>query len=120
MISNGFVIPAGRLSEPLTVSGSGSQPRPSLPVFASMSHAQPTDRPADPAVDRERQAAPSLPPFKHWTTAPAPADAGGGVGAFGNLVLTAFLAIAIGMAVAAIHQEERMAPHERQLLQQRR
>lgn len=115
MISNGFVIPAGRLSEPLTVSGSGSQPRPSLPVFASMSHAQPTDRPADPAAT-----APPAPPFKHWTTAPAPADAGGGVGAFGNLVLTAFLAIAIGMAVAAIHQEERVAPHERQLLQQRR
>lgn len=38
----------------------------------------------------------------------------------GNLMMVAFIVLAVGMAAVAIHQEERMAPQERQLLQQQR
>lgn len=34
--------------------------------------------------------------------------------------MTGFVAIALAMAVVAIHQEKRMARHERQLLDQQR
>lgn len=42
-----------------------------------------------------------------------------GVGVFGNLMMIVFIVLAVGMAAVAIHQEERLAPQERQLLQQR-
>lgn len=42
-----------------------------------------------------------------------------GVGMLGNLMMVVFIVLAVGMAAVAIHQEERMAPQERQLLQQR-
>lgn len=120
MNSNGSRIPAGQSKEPLRASGSGSRPQPSLPSFVVTSNAKLHDRPASPVADRQRQAASTSPPFKHWTTASASTDAGCGVNRFGNLAMVGFVIIAIGMAVAAIHQEQRLAPHERQLLQQRR
>lgn len=52
--------------------------------------------------------------------AAASPDAGCRVGPLGNLVMTGFVAIALAMAVVAIHQEERMAHHEQQLLDQQR
>lgn len=55
--------------------------------------------------------------FKEWPATVAEADAGCGVGILGNLVMTAFVALAVGMAAYAIHQEQRLAPHEKQLLQ---
>lgn len=85
----------------------------------SNDHAQPTARPDSAGADQRRKTAP-LPPFKHWATAPAPADAGCGVGLIGNLAMAAFILLAVGMAAVAIHQEERLAPHERQLLQRQR
>ena len=85
----------------------------------SDNHARPAARPDFAGADQRRKATP-LPPFKHWATAPAPADAGCGVGLIGNLAMAAFILMAIGMAAVAIHQEERLAPHERQLLERRR
>lgn len=38
----------------------------------------------------------------------------------GNLMTAAFVFLAVGMAAIAIHQEDRLAPQERQLLQQQR
>jgi hypothetical protein len=35
-------------------------------------------------------------------------------------MMTAFVALVVGMAAHAIHQEQHLAPHERQLLQQQR
>lgn len=43
-----------------------------------------------------------------------------GVGMLGNLMTAAFVFLAVGMAAIAIHQEDRLAPQERQLLQQQR
>lgn len=38
----------------------------------------------------------------------------------GDLVLATFVFLAVGMAAVAINHEERLAPRERQLLQQQR
>lgn len=55
--------------------------------------------------------------FRQCAAATASFDAGCGVGILGNLVMTAFVALAVGMAAYAIHQEQRLAPQEKQLLQ---
>lgn len=38
----------------------------------------------------------------------------------GNLMMVVFIVLAVGMAAIAIHQEDRLAPQERQHLQQQR
>lgn len=38
----------------------------------------------------------------------------------GDALIVALVALAVLMAGAAMHQEERLAPHERQLLQRQR
>lgn len=63
---------------------------------------------------------PPAAPLRHWTTVDPPADAGGRVDVFGNLIVTIFVALAVGMATYAIHQEGQIQPQERQALQQRR
>lgn len=50
----------------------------------------------------------------------AAAEAGCEVGLLGNLTLVVFVALSVFMAAVAIHQEERLAPSERQALELRR
>lgn len=121
MTSNGSQIQPGLSSAPSTASGTVTRKQPSLPAFASTNHARTTARPAG--------ARGRLQSWEHLSTdqilqrsakAAAEADARSGIGAFGNLIFVALMVIVTGMAITAIHQEQRLAPHERQLLQQQR
>lgn len=121
MKSNGWQIQAGQSNGPSRVSRSGTQPQPCLPAFVSTSHAHTTDRPAG--------AGGRLQSWDHLSTdsiiqrgakATAKADARRRIDRLANLTVTAFVVLAIGMAAYAIAQEERLAPHERHLLQQQR
>lgn len=58
--------------------------------------------------------------FKEWPATTAETDAGRGVKTLGDALIVALVALAVLMAGVAIHQEERLAPHERQLLQRQR
>lgn len=121
MTSNGSANQTGLLSVLSSASKSGTQRRPSLPAFVSTSRAQPTDRP--------RGAGGRLKSWDHLSTdqvirhgakAAAQANAGRRVDLLGNLMMLVFIGLAIGMAAVTIHQEEQLAPRERQLLQQQR
>jgi hypothetical protein len=116
MNSNGFAPPTTPSNELSNASLSATQAPPSLPHFVSTRHAV-SDRPTSA---RGRLEGWDPVPLKHWTTVDPPSDAGSRVGIIGNLTMVAFLLLAIGMAGAAIHQEERLAPHERQLLERAR
>jgi hypothetical protein len=105
------------LSEQSPASKNDTQRPLSLPPFVSTTHAS-ADRPSA-ACGRLKSWDPT-PPIQHWTTASAPADAGRGVGILGNLTLVGFMLLAVGMAGVAIHQEQRLAPHERQLMERAR
>ena len=121
MTSNGSQIQPGRLNAPSTASRNGTRPQPCLPVFTSTSHARPTNRPRGVngrLQDWEHLSTDAI--IQRGAKASAQADASCGIGAFGNLLLVTFVGLAVCMAAIAIHQEQRMAPHERQLLERQR
>ncbi len=109
--SNGSLMATdpGRSTASATASGDAIRPQ-----HSSHAHSSAWPDRIDSADDS------SAASFKEWVTAPAPSDAGCGVGILGNLVMAVFILLAIGMAAIAIHQEERLAPRERQLLQHQR
>lgn len=116
--SNGSRNPAGTL----TARGSAFKTAtPTLPSFVSRSYARAADRPgAACARLKSWQHLETDEVIRRGAAAAAQTHAGSRVSRLGNLALTAFVLLAIGMGAYAIHQEQRLAPHERQLLQQQR
>lgn len=117
MNSNGSAPLATPSNAQLPASKIATQRQPSLPAFA-LTNAPSTDRPS--AACGRLEGWDPTPPLKHWTTTSAPADAGRGVGILGNLTMIGFILLAVGTAGVAIHQEHRLAPHKRQLMERAR
>ena len=84
------------------------------PQFSSHAHSSAWADRIDSADDS------SAASFKEWPATTAEADAGRGIRAIGDALIVALVALAVLMAGVAIHQEERLASHERQLLQRQR
>ena len=111
---------AGRLNEPSRFSKPGTLTPQSLPSQKS-THAQSARRDSRLAsTGGWRQESGHQDAQRRRAAAASPTDAGCGVGLLGNLTLAAFVALSVFMAAVAIHQEERLAPSERQLLELRR
>ena len=83
---------------------------PQLPSFCAR---RSIDRARRPGTAQHQMAA----SYRHRAAVPQ-ADARGRIATMARVAMVTFWLITGAMAVYAIHQEERLAPHERQLLQE--